>query len=369
MKLSDFIFEYESGRRYPGICRVRTFINHKGELFAVFTDLGVKNTAGSVTNDLESIYFGLLHQGYIDKRYRIIEHYEDEPMGFWRFGKKNCGRFELVRLEENRMPVWTPCKTGDILALLETEQDEFLEKTWNHPNHIVTIEQKRMRMNPLMDYRFPEDPEVVRRRLEIEDRKQSKQELVRLVEQGAGERELLGFLRKDLSIFAEVYASPAEEYLCFSEFPIGDGGRVDFAVLSSRSRMAVTLIEIKGADFPLLVHSGGYETFSKKMEIALSQIKARAGYVYRNYHSFRKEVHRIRMETEQGKGAQDALVGPRTPLQVDPNKDVDIRYIVIGGRTGDDLKESWKRHEYETTSNPPMRMETWDSFLRRLSRR
>jgi hypothetical protein len=223
MKLSDFIFEYESGRRYPGICRVRTFINHKGELFAVFTDLGVKNTAGSVTNDLESIYFGLLHQGYIDERYRVIEHYEDEPMGFWRFGKKNCGRFELVRLEENRMPVWTPCKTGDILALLETEQNEFLEKTWNHPNHIVTIEQKRMRMNPLMDYRFPEDPEVVRRRLEIEDRKQSKQELVRLVEQGAGERELLVFCEKTFPFLQRSMLLRRRNISVFRSFPSATG--------------------------------------------------------------------------------------------------------------------------------------------------
>ncbi len=369
MKLSDFIFEYDSGRRYPGLCRVRTFVNQKQELYAVFTDLGNKNPAGSVTNDLESIYDSLMDQGYLHEGYRILEHYEDEPSRFWSLGRKNCGQFDLVELNPQQAPVWTSCKVKTVLQLLETDPSEFSSKTWNHPRHVAAIDRKRMKIHPLLDYLFTEDPEVVRRRLEIEERKRSKEELAKLVEQGAGERELIQFLQGDLSFFAEVYASPREEYICFSEFPIGDGGRVDFAVFSSRSRMCVTLIEVKGADFPLLVHNGGYETFSRKMEIALSQIKARAGYVFRNYPEFRERVHQIRIQVERGESLYHALLGPYGSLQVDPNKDVEIRYLVIGGRTGDDLSESWKRHEYEVTHTPPMRIETWDTFLRRLSRK
>ncbi|WP_017151764.1 hypothetical protein [Bacillus bingmayongensis] len=46
-----------------------------------------------------------------------------------------------------------------------------------------------------------------------------------LVKNGAKEQELQRLLKQDLSIFAEVYAYPSDEYICFSEFPIGNTGK------------------------------------------------------------------------------------------------------------------------------------------------
>lgn len=367
MKLNDFIFEYKSNNKYPGLVRIRTFVNQKKELYVVFTDLYLKNTAASVTNDLEKIYEGLINSGHIDKRYKIIEHYEDENISWWNKHKNN-GKFSLVKLTNNGIPIWNECSGEDMIELLETEHKEFLDKTWNHQEHINTIERKRMRMNPLFDYQYTESPEVICRRLEINEKKKKKAELLKLINSNSGERDILRFLNTDLTFFSEVYANPAEEYICFSEFPIGDGGRVDFAVFSSRSRMDVTLIEVKGAEFPLMINSGGYRVFSKKIEIAISQAKARSGYVHRNYMQFREYVHKVRKEVENRTYLGKALLGPEIKLLVDPNKDVAVRYIVIGGRTENDLSESWKRHEYESSNNPPMYIETWDSFARRLSR-
>ncbi|RKD28878.1 Shedu immune nuclease family protein [Lacrimispora algidixylanolytica] len=367
MKLNDFIFEYESNTRYPGLCRIRTFINNKNELYVVFTDLDIKNPSASVTNDLEKIYYGLMNNGFITQKYKVIEHYEHIDV-FLSLGDAKFGEFSLVELKAGDMTLWHRCNVKQILEFLDVKEEEFLNKTWNDWRHINTIEQKRTRIYPFLDYGFNENIEVIRRRLELEDNKLNKVQISELISNKSAEKDFLDLLKKDLTIFAEVYASPPEEYICFSEFPIGDGGRVDFALFSSRSRMDVTLIEIKGAEFELMVNNGGYYTFSKKMEIAISQIKARSGYVHRNYSEFRKYVHQVRQEVEGGNRLYNSLIGPKGNLLVDPNKDINIRYIVIGGRTNDDLRESWKRHEYECSNNPPMHIETWNSFIRRMSR-
>ena len=76
------------------------------------------------------------------------------------------------------------------------------------------------------------------------------QQLRGLIDNCAGERDLQRLIGSDLSLRGEMYAQPDEEYLAFAEFPIDDG-RVDFALFSGRSRMDITLIEIKGAQFYL----------------------------------------------------------------------------------------------------------------------
>lgn len=364
MKLNDFIFEFDTSSRYSGLCRVRSFVNSKQELYVVITDLGPKNPAASITNCIESIYDRLIMDGYINNEYKIIEHYEDLSFGF---GRRKYGEFSFVYIEGYERTIWTSCDINSLFNILEIEKEEFSQKTWNNRKLFNIIENKRMKMNPLFDYPYIEDPQIVSRRLKIEENKIKKQDLQKLILNNSTENELLNFLKKDLSVFAEIYASPAEEYICFSEFPIGDGGRVDFAVFSSRSRMEVTLLEVKGANFNLLVNNGGYEVLSKKMEIAIAQIKQRSGYIHRNYEVFRKQMHEIRMQVEAGQTIFNSLVGPQGCVQVDPNKDINIRYVVIGGRTIDDLKESWTRQNYQS-NNPPLYIETWDTFIRRLVR-
>ncbi|MFL6465581.1 MAG: Shedu anti-phage system protein SduA domain-containing protein, partial [Bryobacteraceae bacterium] len=170
-----------------------------------------------------------------------------------------------------------------------------------------------------------------------------------------------------LSIIAEFYAHPEDEYICFSEFPVGDGS-VEFAIFSGRSRMDVTLIEVKGADYYLL-NQDSYENFSQKFNESANQIRSRLGLIYRDgLDEFRTRVHSIRKRVEEGECHHNSFVGPHTPLQVDPNKDINLRCIVIGGRTRNDIKESRRRHEYEQTSVPRIGVETWDSWLMKLSR-
>ncbi|MPQ60052.1 DUF4263 domain-containing protein [Duganella sp. FT27W] len=163
-----------------------------------------------------------------------------------------------------------------------------------------------------------------------------------------------------------LYAQPADEYIGFSELPL-DNGRVDFALFSGRSRLDITLIEIKGADFNLTSQSS-YGNINAKFNEARQQIGARLGYIYRHYEEFRQHMHRIRQRAQNGDATHNAFLGPISKLEVDPNKDVNIQYVVIGGRTVDDELESRLRHEFEISFNPRIRLESWDSWSRKLRR-
>jgi len=194
----------------------------------------------------------------------------------------------------------------------------------------------------------------------------SKASLQALVDQKVGERELQAVLKKDLSIFGEAYAKPDDEYICFSEFPLGEGF-VDFAVFTGRSRMDVILIEIKGAEFNL-TNSDHYGDFNYKVNQAAGQLRERLGYIFRNEIAFREKVHSVREKVEQGAQLYNSFCGPLRGLHVDPHKDVTVRTVLIGGRTVNDYVESVKRHDYERTFNPSIRIESWDTWLRRLQR-
>ena len=84
------------------------------------------------------------------------------------------------------------------------------------------------------------------------------------------EWKLDALIKNDLSLIAEIYSYPNDEYIVFSEFPVGER-RVDFAIFSGRSTMDVTFIEIKGADFNLKKR-GHYDNLNAKIEEANSQI-------------------------------------------------------------------------------------------------
>lgn len=186
-----------------------------------------------------------------------------------------------------------------------------------------------------------------------------------LVEKGASEQELAKLLKRDLSLLADAFAFPEEEYIVFAEFPIGTG-RVDFAVFSGRSWMKVTLIEIKGADFPLVTQSG-YCKLSSRIEVARSQLQQRQIVLLKQYELFRRQFHALRERVQQGERPYQALLGPAGRLEVDPNKEVEVYYAVIGGRTVEDLRESEIRYVSEIPT-PKIHIESWDTFLRKLRR-
>ena len=51
-------------------------------------------------------------------------------------------------------------------------------------------------------------------------------------------------IKEDLSFMADYLAEPYEEYICFSNYPIGDK-IADFVVLTSRSKMKSALWKSK----------------------------------------------------------------------------------------------------------------------------
>jgi hypothetical protein len=183
-----------------------------------------------------------------------------------------------------------------------------------------------------------------------------------LVSNCASERELQAELKNNLSIIGTSCAHSAikDEYITFSEFPVGHG-KVDFVVFTDRSRMDVILVEVKGANFNFLNADGGV---AADINSAAQQIRERLYQIQTNYESFRREVHAIRKTVEGGAQIYNSFLGPNGFLHVDPEKDIDVKGVVIGGRTKDDLAESRARHQLEINS-PRILFESWDSWLRK----
>ena len=325
------------------------FVGSNSTILALLTDLGDKNTSSSVTNSIELLCKSLLTRGTVSDQCSFIEHYEANAF--------RGDTFDLVTFGDSGAPHWNSIKRGDAEALLGSDAGELSAKTVDQPRLLNEID-------PFIDLPWPEAPQITKRRNDIESRMISKSQIIDLVERRVGEQELQRLLKQDLSIFAEIYANPKDEYICFSEFPIADGA-VDFAVFSGRSRMDVTLIEVKGAKFHF-VNQGHYDKFAGKIDEAIDQIRKRLRHVIDGIREFRAQVHRVRQNVEEGKSQYNSLLGPGGHLEVDPDKDINIRCVVIGGRTRDDHEESKKRHDVERSTHPSIRVESWDTWLRKV---
>ena len=191
-----------------------------------------------------------------------------------------------------------------------------------------------------------------------------KSEIESLIVSNSSERELQTLLKQDLSVFSEVYANPKSEYIVFSEYPIGSGS-ADFLLFTSRSKMEVIIIEIKGADFTFSNSDGA---LSAPINLAVQQVKERFAYIHSNYESFRRNAHDIRISVEAGNQTYNSLLGSNGYLHCDPHKDIIYRGIVIGGRTRDDTYESKLKWQSEISSIPYIKYESWDSWLKKLNR-
>lgn len=361
MKISDFIFRFSTGgiTKNDAICRVRLFVGIENQVFAILTDLGEKNPGSSVTNSVERIRLSLLEKGLITERASIIEHYDKEyPQG---------GSFDFVSFDENNHPNWHSSSLNKICSITRCEKEEFSTPSLNIPRLYDQIEKIRHDIDPYIGEPWPESYDVINRREDIKNNALPEGALKQSMDNGASETEIQNLIKSDLSIIGDFYSHPPEEYICFSEFPIDDGF-VDFVMFSGRSRMDVTLIEIKGAGYNL-INGNSYKDFSSKTNQAVQQIRRRLGYISRNYEDFRKFVHKIREEVEDGKIKYNSFVGPKGKLHVDPNKDINLHTVVIGGRSKDDLNESRLRHEYERAHSPSIKVESWDSWIKKSKRK
>lgn len=359
MKISDFIYRYppEGFNRHDALCRVRIFYNNQ-DTFAVLTDLREYAAGPSVTNAVEIIKDRLISDGHIRQETKIIEHYESD------FSGKNS--FDIVSFDNTNKPSWKDISITQVISSLDCHKEEFAIETIHNKRLFNKIQQIRYSMNPYIDEPYQESPEIIIKREEIKKNMISKTTLSKLIADGAIETKIQNLINTDLSIISEMYAHPKEEYICFSQFPIDDGF-VDFALFSGRSMMDITLIEIKGADVDL-INQSGYKNFSSKINEAVQQLRKRLGYIIRNYEAFRTNAHKIREEVEAGKVLYRSLQGPKGNLQVDPNKDIQLHTVMIGGRSNNHLEESQMRYEYEMGQSPSIRIESWDSWLSKLTR-
>ena len=358
MKIMDIVHNYPDGSRLArGLCRVRLFVNESG-VVALLTDLGNKNDGQSVTNAVEHIIKSLYVLGVVMGPATYLQHYERED--------PRVDTFDIVTVESPGGTNWKTISREEACRLMGCPPIELDERSWEIGRIVAEADRLRFSRNRFADSLYRGSNAVIKRRLEIENGMISRSEIEALISAGAGERDLQYLLKRDLSIFAETYAQPNDEYICFSEFTLADG-YVDFVVLTGRSRMDVFLIEVKGADFNLL-NSDHYKEFNHKIHQAAGQLRKRLGHIYRELSTFKDHVHSARARAERGDLVHNAFLGPHDGLEVDPHKDINIRTVLIGGRTVDDRAESAKRHDYEYHFTPPIRVESWDTWIRRLQR-
>jgi hypothetical protein len=183
-----------------------------------------------------------------------------------------------------------------------------------------------------------------------------------LITENSNEREISNALKKELSILGEYFApyQIRNEYIAFSEFPIGDS-ITDFAVFTSRSRMEIVLIEIKGADFDFITKGG---EISATANHGIQALRKYIRTIENDIRLFREKFHKIRQDVELGKSQFNSYLGTKNGLHVDAQKDIVIKGAFIGGRTTDDLKESQLRDDIER-SDRRLLVESWDSWLRK----
>ena len=175
-------------------------------------------------------------------------------------------------------------------------ENEFTKASMNLLPVRRQIEKKRYEIDPFIDNKILKPAEYIKREIEIQENAISKKRMKELIESGASEIEIAALLKSDLSLIAEVYAFPQDEYIVFSEFPLGDK-KVDFVIFSGRSTMDVTFIEVKGAEFNLKKRSH-YDSLNAKIEEANSQIRNHRKYIYNEYDIVRENLHNIREKAQ-----------------------------------------------------------------------
>ena len=358
MKISDMIFQFPTSeyKVQDGLCRIRIFVNDQ-HTYILITDIGSKSNTASITNNIELINQHLLRTGVILENTITIEHYEKSSY--------KSDAFEFVSFDNGTK--WEPTTFDNLKDTLGFETDEFDITTLSIQKHFDEIEKKRFAINPNIDTPIQEHIDIINRREDIKNGMITKNDIKTLVDQGAIEQTIQALIKQDLSVIADIYSNPKEEYICFSEFPVDDGS-VDFVLFTGRSRMDVFLIEMKGANYNL-INANSYQDFSAKTYQAEQQIRRRLGYITRNYQTFREFVHEIRIKVENGEKKYNSFLGPKgKKLEVDSDKDINFHTVVIGGRSKDDYHESTMRQDFENRISPPIKIESWDSWLKKVQR-
>lgn len=97
-----------------------------------------------------------------------------------------------------------------------------------------------------------------------------------------------------------------------------------------------------------------------------TELKNHMEYINRNYSSFRTQIHEDKDKAINEEYSGNYLVGPRKNLLVDPQKDIDVKYIAIGGVEREDksIEESHEIVKCKPADN--LEIASWNSFVRKL---
>ena len=234
MNTNDFIMDYSNGNHPIGLYRVRLFNSKKHNLSLIITDIGDMNTGPSVTNSIGQIISKLKAEKKIDSSTIIFEHYE--PTFIYDHS------FDIVTFDDAMQPVWESISAEKVCDMCEIDKLELMS---------LVEDDKSLMKEVLTKTKLILLKKRNSNRIENHDEckyKLYKKDIRNLINIDASEKEFQNLLNSDLSLIAEVLADPKNEYICFSEFPIGRR-RADFVLFTGRSKMNVFIIEIKGANF------------------------------------------------------------------------------------------------------------------------
>lgn len=208
MKISDFIFKFKTFRmREEGLCRVRFFVNTQKEMICVLTDIDIMSNAPYLDTVCDTVIQSLYNNGYLlDCQIHILHDDFDNSMAII----DKYGNVER-HLSKKQIEILTEC-----------DENEFAKKSVDILSIKRQIEKKRYEINPFINNQYLKTPEYVKREIEIQENAISKKRLKESIDAGASERELDALIKKDLSLIAEIYSSPNDEYIVFSEFPLGE---------------------------------------------------------------------------------------------------------------------------------------------------
>jgi Domain of unknown function (DUF4263) len=351
MSEKDFIMEFRNKISHlMGLCRVRIFLPSQEKSVVVITDIGDLNPGPSVTNSIENIVTILLEQKLINKSTIVIENYEPTFLFYH--------TYDIVNFDENFFPEWTNVtadEVANICGASELTVSSIVEDNINLVKQVISKGKLILQGGYNITGKKAHDTIKV-----------YKKDIRHLIETKSGEREFQAVLKNDLSLIAEVYADPKNEYICFSEFPIANR-KADFVLFTGRSKMSVFVFEVKGADF-FFSNTGHYKKMNEKINTCKHQIVETISTVnkefYLDFHSF---CHKVRSDVEDGVMTFNSLMGAKKYLQVDPKKEIKIYGVIIGGRTRNEIYESKLRHNEERMGQNII-IESWNSWLNKLER-
>lgn len=192
----------------------------------------------------------------------------------------------------------------------------------------------------------------------------TKADLQILIDSKAKESVIETELKKNMALLAEVYASPKNEYIIIPQFTIDDGS-VDYILLTGRSSVKIYLIELKGADFSII--NQDLKAFNADINYAVTQLTRRKRVMEDNRILYKDKIRKIVTSIKDGTYTGNYLMGKSNDLLIDYEKTFKIvGMVAIGGYSINDVVESEKRDDIEKSTNYLLRMESWDSFIRKI---